>query len=399
MSGGTPAIGAPLAGVRIVELASYVTGPYAAALLADMGASVVKIEEPGQGDPFRGWGRGGYSSTFRSVNRGKRSLGVDLRSPDGLAVALELIDRADVLVENLRPGSLDRLGLGEAAVRARNPQLIYCSISGFGSSGPYRDRPGYDTVGQAMSGLLGLLTDLDDPEPMGISLSDHITGMYAAFGIAAALAGRGPDGPGRRVETSLLQATTAFVAENAARYFDEGEVPTRATRARIAQAYAFVAGDGLPFAVHLSSPPKFWQGLTAAVGRKDLRDDPRFVDRAARIEHYDELHAILTALFAAEPRATWLERLETNDVPAGPINRLDEVFADPGVEALGLVHDIVHPKAGSMRLLGSAVAIGGFDDRTIAPPPLLGEHTEAILRELGRDDAEIGRLRSTGAIR
>jgi crotonobetainyl-CoA:carnitine CoA-transferase CaiB-like acyl-CoA transferase len=398
-TGVAAATGAPLAGISVVELASYVTGPYAAALLADMGARVVKIEEPGQGDPFRGWGRGGYSPTFRSVNRGKRSLGLDLRSPDGLAVALELVDAADVLVENLRPGALDRLGLGESAVRARNPRLVYCSISGFGSSGPYRDRPGYDTVGQAMSGLLGLLTDFGDPEPMGISLSDHLTGMYAAFGIVAALAGRGPDGPGRRVETSLLQATTAFVAENAARYFDEGEVPTRATRARIAQAYAFVAGDGLPFAVHLSSPPKFWQGLTAVVRRDDLRDDDRFVDRAARIAHYDELHAILSAEFARAGRAEWLARLEANDVPAGPINRLDEVFTDPGVEALGLVHEVVHPTAGSMRLLGSAVTVGGFDDRSIAPPPLLGEHTDAILRELGRDDAEISRLRSTGVIR
>jgi formyl-CoA transferase len=391
--------GAPLAGIRVVELASYVTGPYAAALLADMGASVVKIEEPTQGDPFRGWGRGGYSPTFRSVNRGKRSVGLDLRSTDGVALALELIDRADVLVENLRPGSLDRLGLGEATLRERNPRLVYCAISGFGSSGPYRDRPGYDTVGQAMSGLLGLLTDLDDPEPMGISLSDHLTGMYAAFGIAAALVGRGPDGPGRRVETSLLQATTAFVAENAARYFDEGEVPTRATRARIAQAYAFVGGDGLPFAVHLSSPPKFWEGLTAGVGREDLRDDARFVDRAARVAHYDELHAILAETFATEPRATWLDRLEAHDVPAGPINRLDEVFADPGVRALGLVQEVVHPAAGPMRLLGSAVTVTGFDDRAIGAPPLLGEHTEAVLRELGRDEGEIARLRGAGVIR
>lgn len=393
------AVGGPLAGVRVVELASYVTGPYAAAMLADMGAAVVKIEEPTQGDPFRGWGRGGYSPTFRSVNRGKRSVGLDLRTPDGLAVALELVDSADVVVENLRPGALERLGLGEAAVRARNPRIVYCSISGFGSRGPYRDRPGYDTVGQAMSGLLGLLTDLDDPEPMGISLSDHLTGMYAAFGIVSALAGRGPHGPGRRVETSLLQATTAFVAENAARYFDEGVVPTRATRARIAQAYAFVAGDGLPFAVHLSSPAKFWEGLTAAIGREELRDDPRFVDRAARIAHYDELHTILGEAFAGGTRAEWLDRLEAHDVPAGPVNRLDEVFADPGVEALGLVHEVVHPTAGSMRLLGSAVTVGGFDDHEIGPPPLLGEHTEAVLRELGRDDAEIARLRSTGAIR
>jgi crotonobetainyl-CoA:carnitine CoA-transferase CaiB-like acyl-CoA transferase len=213
-------LGAPLAGVRVIELANYVTGPHAAALLADMGADVVKIEERTKGDPFRGWGKGGYSPTFRSVNRGKRSLGVDLRSEDGRAIALELAAGSDVLIENFRPGVMDRLGLGYDAVRERNPRIIYCSISGFGSEGPYRDRPGYDTVGQAMSGLLGLLTDLDAPQAMGISLSDHVTGIYAAYGVLAALVGRGVSGEGRRVETSLLQATTAFVAENAARYFD-----------------------------------------------------------------------------------------------------------------------------------------------------------------------------------
>jgi crotonobetainyl-CoA:carnitine CoA-transferase CaiB-like acyl-CoA transferase len=391
---------APLAGIEVVEFASYVTGPYAAALLADMGASVTKVEEPTQGDPFRGWGRGGYSPTFRSVNRGKRSIGLDLRAPEGRDVALQLIDGADVLIENLRPGALDRLGLGEATVRARNPALVYCSISGFGSRGPYRERPGYDTVGQAMSGLLGLLTDLEDPQPMGTSLSDHLTGIYAAFGVVAALAGRGQTGRvGGHVETSLLQATTSFIAENAARYFDEDEIPTRATRARIAQAYAFTAGDGLPFAVHLSSPPKFWEGLTEAVGRKDLRGDPRFVDRAARVAHYDDLRAILLETFATGTRADWLERLEANDVPAGPINRLDEVFADPGVEALDLVHEVVHPTAGSMRLLGSPVSVDGVDDAVVGPPPLLGEHTVAILRELGRSDAAIEALREAQVIR
>lgn len=280
------AIGAPLRGVRVLELASYVTGPYASALLADMGADVIKVEERTQGDPFRGWGKGGYSSTFRSVNRGKRSLAIDLRTDAGREAAQAIADRADVLIENYRPGVVDRLGLAYASVRARNPRIVYCSISGFGSSGPYRDRPGYDTVGQAM-GLLGLLTDFEAPKAMGISLSDHITGIFACTGILAALVGRGATGRGRRVETSLLQATTAFVAENAARYFDDGEVPSRATRARIAQAYAFVGGDGGAFVIHLSSPPKFWQGLTEAVGRTDLRDDPRFVDRAARVHHYD----------------------------------------------------------------------------------------------------------------
>jgi crotonobetainyl-CoA:carnitine CoA-transferase CaiB-like acyl-CoA transferase len=280
---------------------------------------------------------------------------------------------------------VERLGLGYETVSAGNPRIVYCSISGFGASGPYRDRPGYDTVGQAMSGLLGLLTDFEAPKPMGISLADHITGIFACYGILAALVGRAVRGAGRHVETSLLQATTAFVAENAARYFDEGDVPTRATRARIAQAYAFVAGDGGPFVIHLSSPPKFWAGLTEAVGRPELRDDPRF-------------EAILGAAFATAPRATWLERLDANDVPAGPINRLDEVFADPGVEVLDLVRTLTHPTAGAMRLLGSAVTLAGHDEARIGPPPLLGEHSEAIMRELGYSDEAIGGLRAAEVI-
>lgn len=388
----------PLDGVRVVELASYVTGPYAGVLLAGLGADVIKVEEPRKGDPFRGWGEDGYSPTFRSVNRGKRSVGLDLRSPAGREVLLDLVTSADVLVENFRPGVADRMGVGYDAVRARNERIIYCSISGFGTAGPYRDRPGYDTVGQAMSGLLSLLTDIEHPAVMGISLADHLTGMFACYGILGALVGRAATGRGRRVETSLLRATTSFLAENAARYFDDGQVPSRATRARIAQAYAFTAGDDLPFVVHLSSPEKFWHGLTEAIEEPGLRDDPRFRDRRRRVEHYDELAAILGERFRTRPRAEWLRRLADADVPAGPINRLDEVMSDPGLRHLGLEQEVRHPSWGSMRMLSGPVVLDGHDEATIAPPPLLGEHTEAVLGELGRGPADIGRLRSQGVI-
>lgn len=391
-------LGAPLHGVRVVELASYVTGPYATVLLAELGADVIKVEPPGQGDPFRGWGDDGYSPTFRSVNRGKRSVALDVRTDAGRDLVVRLAATADVVVENFRPGVAERLGIGHETLRRSNERLVYCSISGFGDAGPYRDRPGYDTVGQAMGGLLSLLTDLEHPQVMGISLADHLTGLYASHGILAALVGRGVSGRGRRIETSLVKATAAFLAENAARYLDDGHVPTRRTRAEIAQAYAFLAGDGLPFVVHLSSPPKFWNGLTDAVGMPELREDPRFVDRRARVTHYAELDRILAERFATDARASWLERLTAADVPAGPINRLDEVLADPGLAHLDLVRHVVHPTWGAMQLFGGPVDVEGHDETRIAPPPLLGEHTEAVLTELGLDQVTIGTLRAQEVI-
>jgi len=389
----------PLDGILVIEIATYVTGPYAGSLLAELGADVVKIEERERGDPFRGWGTDGYSATFRSVNRGKRSVAVDLRQADGQRVARALAARADVLIENFRPGVMERLGLGRGEMTQLNPRLVYCSITGFGSSGPYRERPGYDTVGQAMSGLLGLLTDLERPEPMGVSLSDHITGAAACTGILAALVGRGATGQAAHVETSLLEATTSFISENAARFFVDGHVPTRATRAAIAQAYAFVGSDGLPFVVHLSSPPKFWEGLIAATSLEALRTDERFVDRTARASHYEALRALLQERFRSAPRQSWLDALEAHDVPAGPINRLDEVFADPGIQELGMIVEVAHPAGGPMRLVGGPFRLDGAPLHVDRPPPLLGVDTIDVLTELGYPPEEIRRLKETEVIR
>ncbi len=236
-----------LEGIRVIEIASFVSGPYAGMLLGDLGAEIIKIEAPDKGDPFRGWGRVEYSPPFGSVNRNKKSVTIDLKDAKGLAAVRDLLRSADVLIENFRPGTLDRIGLTYEQASKDNPGLIWCSITGFGSDGPYASRPGYDTVGQAMSGLLSLVTDMDDPRPTGISLSDHLSGMVACNGVLAALVARGRTGNGQRVDTSLLEASLSFCGENAARYFENAKVPGRSTRTREASVYAFVAERRLAF--------------------------------------------------------------------------------------------------------------------------------------------------------
>ena len=370
-----------LDGVKVVEFTSYVSGPYAGMLLGDFGADVVKIEPPKGGDPFRGWGASGYSATFGSVNRNKRSIALDLRTPAGVEAARKLMLDADVVIENLRAGALDRLGLGWDDIREANPRLIYCSITGFGDLGPYAERPGYDTVGQAMGGLLSLLTDMNDPKPMGISLSDHLGGMAAALGILAALNARTKTGRGQRVSTSLLESTISFLAENAARFFENGETPARATRTHIAQVFAFVAGDERPFVIHLSSPQKFWEGLLAAVARPDLGVDPRFADRKARIAHYDALHAEFSAIFRTQPRDHWLALLEKADVPCGPLYDLKGVFADPQVAALEMVVDVPHPLLGSVSLIRNGVRMSDTPPSIRSAAPQLGQHNDEILAQ------------------
>lgn len=369
-----------LAGVTVVEIASYVSGPFASMLLADLGANVIKIEPPEKGDPFRGWGRTDYSATFGSLNRNKRSVVLNLKEARDRDAVRGLLATADVLIENFRPGTMDKLGLGYDDLRPQNERLIYCSITGFGGDGPYANRPGYDTVGQAMSGLLSLLTEMEAPKPMGISLSDHLGGIFAAYGVLAALVARQRTGRGQRVETSLLEATIAFVAENAANYFEGGgPPPNRATRTRSAQVFAFVAGDGKPFVIHLSSPQKFWEGLTQAVERPDLISDERFATRPARSKNYDLLFALLAEIFRTLPRATWLERLAAADVPSGPLNDFSEVFADPQVGHLGMKRTLPHRTRGSVSVVGGAVRLSDTPLDITTASPELGEHTDEVL--------------------
>jgi crotonobetainyl-CoA:carnitine CoA-transferase CaiB-like acyl-CoA transferase len=379
-----------LSGVTVLEFASYVSGPYAGMMLADLGAEVIKIEPPDGGDPFRGWGAADYSATFGSVNRNKKSVVLDLKSSDGVEAAHALAAGADVLIENFRVGTMDRLGLGYETLKASNPRLIYASITGFGPSGPYAQRAGYDTVGQAMSGLLSVLTDLSNPQPMGISLSDHLTGMMAAYGILGALMARERTGRGQRVDTSLLSATIAFLGENAARFFETGKTPSRATRTHSAQVYAFIDGGGKGFVVHLSSPTKFWRSLTEVAGHPEWQEDARFKAKRDRQQNYDVLHGLLAAVFQTKDRDHWLARLLAHDVPSAAIYTLDEVFADPQVKHLGLKREVPHPKLGQVSLVGGGVTLSDTPAEIRSVAPDYGQHTDEVLRRIGRAAFEDG---------
>ena len=267
-----------LEGIKVLDLTSYIAGPFATMLLGDLGAEIIKIEQPGTGDMFRRWDKEPklYSPLFRSFNRNKKSTTLNLASAEGKKIFAALVETADVIVENFRPGVVDRLGINYETVSKINPRIVYCSISAFGQEGPYKDKPGYDTIGQALSGLLSLQTDVQKPHGPGAPFSDHLGGLYGCYGIMAALMARQRTGKGQKVETSLVEATMSFIGYAITQFLDTGQVPNMVSRLHQAQVYAFVAQDGLPFVVHLSHPKKFWEGLTQTVGRLDLRDDLRF---------------------------------------------------------------------------------------------------------------------------
>jgi crotonobetainyl-CoA:carnitine CoA-transferase CaiB-like acyl-CoA transferase len=365
-----------LAGVRVVELGTFITGPCAGMMLADLGADVLKVESP-EGDPYRSYQGAHYSPHFQAYNRNKRSVALDLKNAVDRALLERLVGAADVFIQNFRPGTAERLGVGAQRMHAINPRLVYCSISGFGGSGPYLERPSYDSVAQALSGFLSVVVDPQAPQFLGPALADAITGLYAAYGVLAALVRRGGGGAGCLVEVSMLEAMAHFAVEPYAAYFALGRVPTSSDRPRLAQAYILRTGDGRLIAIHLSSLEKFWRGLVAALDAPGLANDPRFSTRDARIANYEQLRSELSACFARHGLAHWIERLGRNDVPYAPINGIDEVVEDPQVRHLGIVVPIESPH-GARRSVRPPVQFDGERQRAVRAAPLLDEHGGAI---------------------
>jgi crotonobetainyl-CoA:carnitine CoA-transferase CaiB-like acyl-CoA transferase len=376
---------AALAGIRVVEQGTFITGPCAGMMLADLGADVIKIESP-EGDPYRAYQGGQYSPHFQAYNRNKRSLTLDMKQTADCGLFAALVREADVYIQNFRPGTAERLGAGSARLQELNPRLVYCSISGFGSSGPYRDRPSYDSVAQALSGFLSVVVDYRRPQFLGPALADAITGLYAAQGILAALVQRGRSGRGCHVEVSMLEAMAHFAVEPFAAYFALGETPTSADRPRLAQAYILHTADERLIAIHLSSLEKFWQGLVAALEAPELGSDPRFNPRERRIAAYETLRQELDARFMRKPLAHWVERLGAADVPWAPVNRVDDAVNDPQAAHLGIVVPIDNPH-GASHSVRPALQFDGDRARSVSAAPLLDEHGRDIRAALARGEA------------
>jgi len=385
-----------LAGVRVLDFGNFITAPYAAMLLAELGADVVKVERPGTGDPFRAFNGGLYSSHFQAHNRNKRSVALDHTAPGANRAVEALLRQADVLLLNVRPGVERRMGLGFERVHAINPRLVYCSITGYGASGPYADRPAYDNVGQAVSGWLSMFHQGPDARVAGPAVADALTGMFATMGILGALYERERTGRGRRVEVNMLESMIAFATEPLGRLFATGEAPGFHSRAASSQSYIVTCADGLRIGLHLSSPPKFWENLVAAIDAPALLQ--KYPDREARVARYDELAGDLSRVFAARPRAHWLPLLEKHDVPFAPECRLQDLPGDPQVQHLGVFYELLHPSQGPVRAAHRPVRFDGDQRSDFRPPPTLGEHTHEVLREAGLEPAEIDRLAREGLI-
>jgi formyl-CoA transferase len=386
-----------LAGLRVVDQTQVMAGPSCSMLLADMGADVIKIEPP-EGEASRRQGYQvvpGVSAAFVAINRNKRGITLDLKQPDGVQILKKLVATADVLVENYRPGVARRLGVDYETLKTLNPRLVYCSISGFGQTGPYAPRGGYDLIAQGMSGIMSVTGHPGGaPVKVGIPIADLGAGLFATFGILCALRARRTTGRGQFVDTSLFEAALALSVWEATEYWftDRTPQPMGSAHRMNAPYQAFRASDGY-FTVGAANS-KLWPLFCGVIERKELLDDARFTNVALRVKHRAELQAEIEKATVHQPRQHWLERCEAAGIPAGPIYSVPEALADPHAQARGMVQELPHPVAGRVKVLGNPVKMSASPPvmRKAAPQP--GEDTDAVLKELGFSTDDIAALRT-----
>lgn len=393
----------PLHGLTVLDFTRVLSGPYCTMLLGDMGARVIKIEHPERGDDTRGWGppfQGSESAYFLSVNRNKESVTLDLKNPAAGAILSRLLDRADVLVENFRPGTMDRLGLGYEAVAERYPRLVYCSISGFGQNGPRSRQAGYDAVIQAEGGLMSITGDADGPPyRLGVAISDIVSGMFAAQGIAMALLARERSGRGQLVDIGMLDATTALLTYQAAICFATGAPPTRMGNRHptIVPYETFPVADG-EIVVAVGNDEQWWR-FCEVIGASQLSSDARFATNRLRVENYRELRPRLTDLLSRRTRDQWLREFTKAGVPSGAVRDVGEVLKDPQLVVREMIASVEHATLGLVRVLGIPIKLSQNPGAVRTAPPTLGQHTDSILRrDVGLTDADIQQLRDKHAI-